>query len=1136
MRVSTPFGFAFSVAALLLSGSALTGTLTPAQIQQSAQGAETDVIVILRDQLASVPPRRGAGEARSAAIAQAQTPIFSELRQAGAKKIQSFRLINALATTVSQAEVARLAAHPLVQAVVPDLPIRQRQRPDSNAVAGGAAGAVAAASASSALCNTLEPEALQLTNAAFPNSSTPQAQNVLDGNGKPVLGTGVKVAFVADGLDTTVPGFIRPDGSSVFVDYQDFSGDPAGTPTAGGEAFGDASSIAAQDHPKGKLLTYDISQFVNPAHPLPSPCLIQIRGMAPGASLVGLKVFSNLGYTTTSSFVQAIDYAVFAADVDVINESFGGSPFPDNDNDPISLADTAAVNAGVTVVVSTGDAGTAGTVESPSTNSDVIGSGATTQFRFYAQTGYGAIPLGNGTYVDNNISAFSSAGFSQSGARVPSTVAPGDLSWALCSTNTALYTDCVSFAGTATAIESFGGTSESSPLTAGEAALVIQAYRSTHRGVNPTPALVKQIIMSTAADMGAPAFEQGSGLINALAAVNAALSVQDANGGPKTARGDSLLYAPTESSITDMPGTHESLSYTVTNTGSTTQNLAPVLQTLGAPIAGATLNLNINASSSQTFLNVTGSPRAYISRTLNVPAGAQHLDAAIAWVASFSNPNPPYAYFALFDPSGREVTYSIPQGAGSAYGHTDVVMPAAGKWTVFIWVRPPTLAGSYTGPVQFTWAAEKYVTLGSVTPASFSLAPGASAAINAQFKMPSQPGDLAAAIRFGQSADLAGTSQAEIPLSLRTLIQTSATGGTFSGALTGGNGRPGTGPTQTFAFNVPSGVSDMSLLLEIPDNGYLVEGLLVDPHGMQLSVNANIDPSGNTEFGLQHFRYNPQPGQWRFVLLQDFFSSGNQTSLPFSGRIAFNTAQVSAPRLPDSSKVQLKAGTAVRIPVVVTNTGAVTLAYFADARLNTLAATQLQFSDPGACGPTELPGTCTEFFVPTEVSGILFAAQSSVPITMDAYNGAGFYVGVSGTPDLWAHAVGTDTVVAATSAPEVPYGPWFEVPALKGPYGSKGAPTEPVTTSAFVLMQPFDPAVSSDAGDIWADLTLNTTTYKGLVLAAGQQGTIHVTITPSQAQVGTTVNGYLYIDTYSRFVATGDEVVRIPYSYSVIAP
>ena len=62
-------------------------------------------------------------------------------------------------------------------------------------------------------------------------------------------------------------------------------------------------------------------------------------------------------------------------------------------------------------------------------------------------------------------------GFSQTGPLTPDVVAPGDLGWALCSLNPVLFTDCVSFAGTATPIQDFGGTSESSPLTAGTAAV-----------------------------------------------------------------------------------------------------------------------------------------------------------------------------------------------------------------------------------------------------------------------------------------------------------------------------------------------------------------------------------------------------------------------------------------------------------------------------------------------------------------------------------------------------------------------------------------------------------------------------------------------------------------------------------------
>src|SRR5262249_50816040 len=150
------------------------------------------------------------------------------------------------------------------------------------------------------------------TNTAFGDATTPQAQNL-------VTGAGVRVGWIADGIDVNNPDFTRADGSHVFVDYQDFSGEGPNAPSDAAEAFGDASSIAAQ----GRQV-YDLAQFVNAAHPLPPGCNITVRGMAPGASLVGLKVFGNAPTAPASRFIQAIDYAVNVAQVDVLNESFGG--------------------------------------------------------------------------------------------------------------------------------------------------------------------------------------------------------------------------------------------------------------------------------------------------------------------------------------------------------------------------------------------------------------------------------------------------------------------------------------------------------------------------------------------------------------------------------------------------------------------------------------------------------------------------------------------------------------------------------------------------------------------------------------------------------------------------------------------
>jgi hypothetical protein len=1118
-----------AVVTVIVSASALStaSTATP------APAIKRNVIVILRDQMPTLPAVRGQRAARAAALASAQAPIVSHLQASGAARIRGFAMINAVTANVTATEEQALAAHPLVQAVVPERVISLHPANARSAFSGANSGAVAGGGAGAPICNTLEPEALQLTNTAFLDPSIPQAQRVRDGNGEFITGKGVKVAWIADGLDPTIQGFHHTDGTPVFIDYQDFSGDPAGTPSGGEEAFGDASSIAANDTPNGVTLSFDISQYVDTALGTlpPGKCNIRVRGMAPGASLVGLKAFSAIGVTTNTAIAQAIEYAVVNDDVDVINESFGGNPFPDNDNDPIALADQAAVHGGVTVVVSSGDAGYNGTMGTPSTDPLVISSGATTQLRLYRQAGYGAAFFATNGWLSNNLSAFSSGGFSMSGPRVPDTVAPGDLGWALCVplAEKPLFTECDSPLGgeaNPPAIQIFGGTSESSPLTAGEAALVIQAYRSTHHGRDPSPALVKEIIMSTSTDLGAPPTEQGAGLINSLAAVNAALAVRDQNGGAAP-NGNSLLNNPTNVSITDLPRAPESATVAITNTGSAKQHLEPRLQVIGPPIAGATTTVTL-AASDPIFPSPAGLPRNYVLQHFTVPEGADHLDAAIAWqVNPFTGPAVTVD-LGLIDPSGKDAGYTIPQGASSAYGHFDVNHPAAGTWTAVIWTS--AVSDSYYGPVVFSWTAERYVQFGSVSPASFELAPGATQWITARFSMPAQPGDQAVAIRFPGNA-----AHSEVPIALRTLVPTGPNGGFFNGTMTGGNGRGSTGPTQTFAFEVPRGVKNMSLSVQDSDSFWLLEGLLVAPDGMQLSVEPNFDANENPTVTMQLNRDHPTPGQWRFILLQNLFASGNETSLPFTAQINFDGAQVNATGLPQDPHTKLSVGAgAVSVPITITNTGGLAQAYFADARLEGALTTLTFGTFPICTAANQLPYGCFGTFLPTQVQSAQFIAQAGAPITMDVAGDTGYLVGVSGAPDLTARSVGPNTVVASISESEVPWGEWELLPTLIGPFGPAGAPPTPVTTSVAVELKPFDATVTSDHGDLWSDVTFGTSTYNPLVLGPGATGTIYVTITPSASQVGTTVHGTIYIDTFNAVVQTGDEVVGIPYSYTVV--
>ncbi len=111
---------------------------------------------------------------------------------------------------------------------------------------------------------------------------------------------------------------------------------------------------------------------------------------------------------------------------------------------------------------------------------------------------------------------------------------------------------------------------------AGAAALVIQAYRKTHGGSTPAPALVKQILLSTATDLGIPSQEQGAGLLNSYHAVQLAESI-----GRSARTGSTLLESATQLDYAGLPGTSKSWAVTLTNTGSKTQAVSLRSRTLG---------------------------------------------------------------------------------------------------------------------------------------------------------------------------------------------------------------------------------------------------------------------------------------------------------------------------------------------------------------------------------------------------------------------------------------------------------------------------------------------------------------------------------------------------------------------------
>ena len=108
--------------------------------------------------------------------------------------------------------------------------------------------------------------------------------------------------------------------------------------------------------------------------------------------------------------------------------------------------------------------------------------------------------------------------------------------------------------------------------------------------------------------------------------------------------------------------------------------------------------------------------------------------------------------------------------------------------------------------------------------------------------------------------------------------------------------------------------------------------------------------------------------------------------------------------------------------------------------------------------------------------------------------------------------------------------------------------------------QLFDPAVTSSTGDVWlagVDLpggsAQEVRTVAGLrtatagraaghrdrapvtgpvTLAPGQHVTITVAITPS-GRAGAVVRGQIYLDTFNYFTNSGDELIQVPYAYTV---
>jgi hypothetical protein len=1113
-----------------------------------AAGSMKKVIVLLRDKPAGLAAR---SKTRSTLVKAEVAPLAQKLRLHGATHVASGRAVPFVVASVSSAQETALKQNSAVKAVFPDsvIPAPTPEIPSASQLFSPFTPSTSSPTptAGPGICPSdpanpeRDPEALSAINAPDPSSS--------------INGAGVKVAYIAGSIDTSINDFQRnsqyaSSGStagSPVVTEANFAGETL-SPPFDLEAFLDASSIAAQGN-----TVYDLSQFVNAAHPLPPGCNITVTGAAPGASVLGLDVFSNQFDTTTSNFIQAIDYAV-ANGVNVLNESFGSNGFPDTALDALRIADDDAVAAGVTVVVSSGDAGVTSTLGSPSTDPKMISAGASTTFRSYQQLTFGGINATspnatNGTWINNNISSLSSGGFSQSGGNTVSLVAPGDLNWIACSTNT-----CTNENGLPTNLQQEGGTSESSPLTAAAAADVIQAYRSTHGGASPTPALVKQILVSTATDIDAPADQQGAGLLNIGAAVKEAESVNHASG----THPGGLLIGPNQINITQNPGQKAHQPVKVTNTGSSpvTVNLSTRALTAQVGHQGGTFCLNPRSTSiscgpptPNSFIIWSGANEVYQEETFTVPANSApsrlNFSADYQFLGQSS-----LLHVALYDPTGAYAGYSLPQGL-SDFQNIQVSDPKAGTWTAVFFTLKGN--GGTRGPIDWSADTWTYGPAGDIKPGSLHLNPGETKTAKFTAKSPQDPGDVAQSIVLNSSDG----STTTVPVTVRTLIKTGPGpqgSGTFSGVLTGGNGRGTDEATNTYVFDVHPGQRDIDVGLQFPNNNQTVVAYLTDPEGNTVANSSNFtaDSSGNfiSTNTVNLYKDNPQPGRWTLALewlpplAAEFGTAGGaELSTPFTGQIQFNKVQVSSD-LPGSLRhpgpggphgMQLKQGQTYTFNVTVKNTGQSPQQFFLDPRQSRMATIQLpdqNGSDQNMSLPLP-PGLSFPFYVvPTDTSSLETSITGTGPVTYDIGS-------FSGDPDLGAVNNGDSASLNLSSGDEIQPGLWLLNPSEIGPYGPGGAPTITASATFSAVTQAFDPTVNPSTGDLWTVLNGITSNYSPVYLNPGESATIPLTITPT-ASPGKHVTGSINLDdVFQVNLATfftsvsGDELASLPFSYTV---
>jgi serine protease AprX len=244
-------------------------------------------------------------------------------------------------------------------------------------------------------------------------------------------------------------------------------------------------------------------------------------GIAPGARLVALKVLDGAGRGRISDVIAALGYVLDHKDelgIRIVNLSVAASVSESYRTDPLAVATSRLVSAGVVVVAAAGNNGRArdggtqyGGVAAPGNAPWVLTVGASSH-------------MGTIDRADDTIAPFSSRGPSAVDANAkPDIVAPGVGIESLSDPDSVMYSALSPYLLPGTVATpplpylSLSGTSMATPVVSGTVALMLQANPSL------TPNAVKAILEYTAQVY--PAYDsltEGAGFLNARGAVDVA--------------------------------------------------------------------------------------------------------------------------------------------------------------------------------------------------------------------------------------------------------------------------------------------------------------------------------------------------------------------------------------------------------------------------------------------------------------------------------------------------------------------------------------------------------------------------------------------------------------------------------------